>query len=158
MKLNIESPVGNLELSFDDNSILNKINFIIETQKKILDPKIKINNLVVQQLNSYFKNPRFKFNIPLKIEGTNFQKKVWQVLMKIPAGKTITYGDLAKQLKTAPRAIGGACKANPIPIIIPCHRVVAKQGLGGYAGKRLGNFFAIKQWLLEHEQKKEESL
>lgn len=152
MKFNIESPVGNLELLFNNDNILSKINFGHKQKKKSSQPQVEAIKLIVQQLNSYFKNSKFKFNVPLKIEGTVFQKRVWQALMKIPAGETITYGDLAKQLKTGPRAVGGACKANPIPIIIPCHRVVSKQGLGGYAGRRLGSFFAIKKWLLEHEQ------
>lgn len=152
MKFNIESPVGNLELLFGNDNILSKINFVDKQKNELPQPKVEAVNLVVKQLSSYFKNAKFKFDLPLKTEGTAFQKRVWQALMKIPAGETITYGDLAKQLKTGPRAIGGACKANPIPIIIPCHRVVGKQGLGGYAGKRLGSFFAIKKWLLEHER------
>lgn len=153
MKFYIVSPIGDLELLFDNN-VLNKINFV-KDKKKYPDDSLKTKAVrsVIQQLEAYFKDPNFKFDIPLNIEGTAFQKRVWQALLKIPAGKTITYGDLAMKLKTGPRAIGNACRTNRIPIIIPCHRIVSKQGLGGYAGKRLGVFFAIKKWLLEHEKK-----
>lgn len=89
----------------------------------------------------------------LLLKGTLFQKKVWQALTKIPYGKTVTYGHLANQLGTSPRAIGNACRQNPIPIIIPCHRVVAQNNLGGYAGFTGGEKLGIKDWLIKHEQK-----
>jgi methylated-DNA-[protein]-cysteine S-methyltransferase len=151
MKFCITSPVGDLELQFD-NDVLSKINFVKDKKKNQDDSlKTKAVQLVIQQINAYFNDSKFKFDIPLKIEGTAFQKRVWQALLAIPAGETVTYSDLAAKLKTGARAIGNACRANPIPIIIPCHRVVSKQGFGGYAGKRLGGFFAIKKWLLKHE-------
>jgi methylated-DNA-[protein]-cysteine S-methyltransferase len=83
--------------------------------------------------------------------GTFHQKKVWQCLCEIPRGATRNYGDLARELHSAPQAVGQACGANPIPIIIPCHRIVGKAGLGGFAHHRNGNFIDIKRWLLEHE-------
>lgn len=86
------------------------------------------------------------------LKGTEFQKRVWRALCAIPPGTTKTYGELAKQLNTSPRAIGNACRKNPLPIIIPCHRVVAKNSLGGYAGARIGNLLEIKKWLLRYEK------
>ena len=83
--------------------------------------------------------------------GTPYQKKVWLALQQIPPGETKTYGDLANEINSNPRAIGNACRENPLPIIIPCHRIVAKNGIGGYAGKVDGNNIDIKQWLLKHE-------
>jgi len=86
----------------------------------------------------------------LKPRGTDFQQRVWSELTHIPWGECMTYAELAKRLGTAPRAVGGALRANPIPILIPCHRVVAASGLGGYAGaSELGQ--VRKRWLLRHE-------
>ena len=89
--------------------------------------------------------------MPLAPAGTAFQQRVWAALQAIPTGSVLSYGELARQLDTAPRAIGGACRSNPIPILIPCHRVVSRQGLGGYAGEVEGELPGIKRWLLRHE-------
>jgi methylated-DNA-[protein]-cysteine S-methyltransferase len=88
---------------------------------------------------------------PLAPEGTPFQRRVWKELQRIPPGARLTYGELAERLKTAPRTVGGACRANPIPLLIPCHRVVAANGDGGFAGHTRGHWLEIKRWLLEHE-------
>ncbi|CAB1275169.1 methylated-DNA--[protein]-cysteine S-methyltransferase [Candidatus Nitrosacidococcus tergens] len=106
---------------------------------------------VFSQLQAYFINPQMNFELPMLPEGTFFQKKVWQALCTIPSGTTLTYGALAQQLKTSPRAIGGACRSNPLPIFIPCHRIVSQQGLGGYSGSVEGPNLDIKSWLLTHE-------
>lgn len=106
---------------------------------------------VIEQLEAYFRDSRYSFGIPLAPAGTAFQRKVWEALQAIPPGTVLTYGELARQLDTAARAIGGACRSNPIPILIPCHRVVGRQGLGGYAGEVAGDPLAIKRWLLRHE-------
>jgi len=109
-------------------------------------------NEVVAQLKAYFSNPRFNFSLPLALQGTQFQKNVWRILQEIPCGNVWPYGAVAKYAGTAARAVGGACRANPISIVIPCHRVVASNGLGGFSGQRQGHKLAIKQWLLIHEQ------
>lgn len=88
---------------------------------------------------------------PLAPAGTPFQQRVWRALADIPPGQTRTYGELATQWGTAPRAVGGALRANPIPIMIPCHRIVATQGLGGYAGASEEGR-RRKAWLLAHER------
>lgn len=106
---------------------------------------------VVTQLQGYFHDPRALVTVVLAPEGTVFQQRVWKALQTIPAGTVLTYGELAARLGTAARAIGGACRSNPIPILIPCHRVVARQGLGGYAGEVTGDPLNIKRWLLRHE-------
>jgi len=86
----------------------------------------------------------------MKPKGTAFQRKVWAELLHIPWGESITYAELARRVASSPRAVGGALRANPLPIFIPCHRVVAASGLGGYAGaSELGQ--ARKRWLLQHE-------
>jgi methylated-DNA-[protein]-cysteine S-methyltransferase len=88
---------------------------------------------------------------PLKLAGTPFQQKVWTALRQIPPGITRTYGELARQLGTAPRAIGSACRSNPILLFVPCHRVVAATGAGGFAGETAGRWMEIKRWLLARE-------
>jgi methylated-DNA-[protein]-cysteine S-methyltransferase len=85
------------------------------------------------------------------LKATPFQKRVWRALLTIPRGTTLTYGELAKKLNSSPRAIGQACRANPIPFLIPCHRVVGAKDKGGYFGKRTGSKMALKSWLLEQE-------
>ncbi|MBZ0104515.1 MAG: methylated-DNA--[protein]-cysteine S-methyltransferase [Sulfuricella denitrificans] len=106
---------------------------------------------VCDQLQAYIRDPAFRFDLPLQALGTPYQRRVWQALMEITAGKTESYGSLATQLGSAPRAVGQACGANPIPVIIPCHRVLAKAGLGGFMNHAAGGPLQIKRWLLEHE-------
>lgn len=87
------------------------------------------------QLEAYFDGRLKAFDLPLAPHGTAFQRKVWAALARIPFGEVRTYGDLAADLGTAPRALGGACGRNPIPVIVPCHRVLAAdRSLGGYSG------------------------
>ncbi len=88
---------------------------------------------------------------PLHLAGTPFQQRVWALLRRIPPGVTRTYGELARQLGTAPRAVGAACRTNPIPLFVPCHRVVAASGAGGYFGRTAGRWLEIKRWLLARE-------
>jgi len=102
-------------------------------------------------LARYFHDGRAGLDLPLAPAGTPFQCRVWQALRDIPPGTTRTYGELARDLGTSPRAIGGACRANPCLIAVPCHRVVARDGLGGFAGERGGKRLAVKRWLLRHE-------
>lgn len=105
----------------------------------------------VNQLKAYFNNAQFEWTLPLAEQGTVFQRKVWQYLQTIPSGETRTYSELAHALDTSARAIGNACRANPFAIVVPCHRVVSKSGIGGYYGKKDGSEIDLKQWLLDHE-------
>jgi methylated-DNA-[protein]-cysteine S-methyltransferase len=103
------------------------------------------------QLQEYFDGKRMSFNLPLAPEGSNFQKRVWTALCAIPPGETRSYADIARTIGSAPRAVGGANGANPIPLFIPCHRVIAADGsLGGYSG---GDGPATKRFLLDHESR-----
>jgi methylated-DNA-[protein]-cysteine S-methyltransferase len=118
----------------------------------------RLNDSVVlrleQTLQRYWQDPRtplFTEWSCLLLEGTPFQRRVWQALLDIPLGETMTYGALARQLNSAPRAVGQACGANPLPIVIPCHRVVSSQGLGGFMGGRNNAELDYKRWLLTHE-------
>ncbi len=104
-----------------------------------------------RQLTQYASSASYAFNLPLHPQGTDFQQRVWKALQEIPAGQVKTYGELARQLNSSPRAVGNACRKNPIPLLIPCHRVVSKQGLGGYAGQTEGREIRLKMQLLAHE-------
>jgi methylated-DNA-[protein]-cysteine S-methyltransferase len=109
---------------------------------------------VLDQLFHYFEDPAWLFDLPLATSGTPFQRRVWQALVAIPPGCTRSYGQLARELGSSARAVGGACRRNPIPIVVPCHRVIAASGgAGGFMGQRDGDALAIKTWLLEHERR-----
>jgi methylated-DNA-[protein]-cysteine S-methyltransferase len=107
---------------------------------------------VLDQLFHYFEDARWRFDLPLEMRGTPFQRRVWQALRRIPSGSTRSYGELARELGSSARAVGGACRRNPIPIVVPCHRVIAAAGVGGFMGQRGGEALVIKQWLLDHER------
>jgi len=104
------------------------------------------------QIEAYLRDPDAAFDLPLKAAGTPFQRRVWKAIREIPRGRTATYGEIARKLGSAPLAVGQACGANPFPLVVPCHRVVGSDGIGGFAHARDGSLLAIKRWLLEHEQ------
>lgn len=104
-----------------------------------------------RQLERYREDPDTRFDLPLAVEGTPFQRRLWQALCEIPRGKTLTYGELARRLGGEARAVGQACGDNRLPIVIPCHRVVAANGLGGFAHSTGGYLLEAKRWLLAHE-------
>jgi len=111
----------------------------------------RFTELLAVDIERYLKNPAYRFEMAFLAHGTEFQQAVWQIMQNIEAGKTRTYGDVARELSSSPRAVGNACRCNPIPLLIPCHRIVAKKGIGGFAGHRSGDIFDIKSWLLRHE-------
>ncbi len=106
---------------------------------------------VARQLEAWAADPRFVFSLPLAPAGTPFQRRVWRALRAIPPGEVRTYGELARQLGSSARAVGGACRANPLPLVVPCHRVVAAGGPGGFAGRTQGAALALKRRLLARE-------
>lgn len=149
----IESPVGTLGISITGNC-LSRIEFLgkldrITKQSGRSDASIKN---IRAALNEYFAAADAIVNIKIGLQGTDFQQKVWAALKSIPAGQTRTYGDIARQVGSSPRAVGNACRRNPVPIFIPCHRVVSATGSGGFMGSTSGQPMAIKHWLLEHER------
>lgn len=126
------SPVGPLTLFEEDGRIIAvEWGWPPETD----EPPAPVLEQARDQLDAYFEGKLTQFDLPLDPMGTPFQKKVWQALARIPFGATRSYGELAAELGTAPRALGGACGRNPLPILIPCHRVLAAdRSLGGYSG------------------------
>lgn len=118
---------------------------------RITPPASAAARKVVSSLQRYFHGPDLTPSLRLDVSGTPFQRRVWRALTRIPPGTTLTYGALARKLGTSARAIGGACRENPVPIVVPCHRVVAAGGTGGFMGHSSGRAPGIKSWLLRHE-------
>ncbi|MBR7779196.1 methylated-DNA--[protein]-cysteine S-methyltransferase [Undibacterium rugosum] len=116
-------------------------------------PSDALNLQIHQQLLAYFDDPHFRFSLPLQPRGSEFQNRVWRAIAAIPCGSVLTYGEVARQIRSAPRAVGQACGANWYPLVIPCHRVTAATGLGGFAhhDDESGFHLGVKRWLLAHE-------
>ncbi|MGZ3157573.1 MAG: methylated-DNA--[protein]-cysteine S-methyltransferase [Burkholderiaceae bacterium] len=116
-------------------------------------PDDPLSERTARQLERYFAEPDFRFDLPLIKTGTAFQQKVWNVISAIPRGDVLTYGEVARIIQSAPRAVGQACGANWFPLVIPCHRVTAAGGLGGFAhhDDETGFHLGVKRWLLTHE-------
>lgn len=134
-----------------ENSKLIKVDYLMSKNNK--KPISKLAKNIQNKIEKYLKD-NSKINnlkIDLKLHVTPFQEKVLNQLVLIPYGETRTYGEIAQKLKTSPRAVGNACRRNPIPIVIPCHRVVASKSLGGYSGATEGETQDIKRHLLKLE-------
>lgn len=143
------SPVATIGIVVRQENLV-EVNFLCgDTVLK--KPQDVLSREVVRQLQAYFSDPAFCFNLPLNIQGTVFQRTVWETLRGIRVGETQIYGELAARLNTGARAVGNACRRNPLPLIIPCHRVVSVSGIGGYAGRTQGEALHRKRWLLAHE-------
>ena len=104
-----------------------------------------------RQVQRYREDPDTVFDLPLAPGGTGFRRRVWAQISAIPRGRTCTYGEIARQLASSARAVGQACGDNPLPIVVPCHRVVAADGLGGFSHHGAGYLIEAKRWLLQHE-------
>nr|WP_114689212.1 methylated-DNA--[protein]-cysteine S-methyltransferase [Polynucleobacter necessarius] len=150
----ISAPFGRLGILtelVDGSLMLSKIDYL-PVDAKLVTPKNQLAKEVARQCKEYFKDPSWQFDLPIKPVGTEHQKKVWASIQEIPVGKTKTYGELAKKIKSGPRAVGTACGANPYPLIAPCHRVVSAQGIGGFMKENApGLYRQIKRCLLKHE-------
>lgn len=132
-------------------SKLTKVEYLNNKTNK--DSTSKVAENIKNKIKRYL-NPQSKtkdINVDFQLDVTAFQEKVLKQLLLIPYGETRSYGEIAKTLKTSPRAVGNACRNNPLPIIIPCHRVVAANGIGGYAGETEGVILDIKYQLLQLE-------
>ena len=143
-----DTPLGDLSITHDGSQLLS-LRFQLEDHStgnfSVFDQRIQ------SAVTAYLDLPTYAFDLSFKLLGTPFQQSVWQALLEIPLGQTLTYGGLAKKLNTSARAIGNACRNNPLPLIIPCHRIVAANGLGGYCGAVSGDPIQNKCWLLKRE-------
>ncbi|HEY6943285.1 methylated-DNA--[protein]-cysteine S-methyltransferase [Dokdonella sp.] len=150
----LDTPIGRLLLAADEHG-LRHVEFERADQGKRIGPSWRRGRqrlgAVVEQLEAYFSGELRAFDLPLAAEGTAFRKNVWDELARIPYGGTISYGELARRIgdPSASRAVGAANGANPLPIIVPCHRVIGANGrLTGFGGG-----LPLKQWLLDHERR-----
>jgi methylated-DNA-[protein]-cysteine S-methyltransferase len=144
----IDAPFGAVGVSAQGLQVAIELMPITKSVKK--NGNNKLVDQVTHQIEAYFNKSNTSFNLPIRLKGTPFQRNVWQAISAIPSGQVLTYGQIAAQLKSSPRAVANACGANHLPIIIPCHRVVAKNGLGGFM-RGAENGLEIKKWLLKHE-------
>ncbi|MFN9336812.1 MAG: methylated-DNA--[protein]-cysteine S-methyltransferase [Alphaproteobacteria bacterium] len=145
-QLSLHTPLGEVTISEDGGAIV-----ALDWGRGRDQEATPLLRKARDQLQEYFDGKRLRFDLPLAPEGSAFQKRVWAALCDIPAGETRSYADVARVLGSAPRAVGGANGANPIPLFIPCHRVIAADGsLGGYSG---GDGPATKRYLLDHESR-----
>ena len=145
----LASPLGKLGVRLQDGNII-RLDYL-GNRTALTPATTPFGRQITAQLERYFANPESRFTLPFKLHGTDFQQRVWQALTQIPAGKTLTYGQLADRLDSGARAVGNACRNNPVSLIVPCHRVVSVTGIGGYSGKTDGREISRKKWLLNHE-------
>ena len=116
-----------------------------------LAPTDRVAERACTQLDRYLADPEFRFDLPLARSGTPFQRRVWAKIAAIAPGSTRSYGEIAREIDSAARAVGQACGANPLPLVVPCHRVLASSGIGGFAHRKEGFPLEVKRWLLAHE-------
>ena len=150
----IDAPFGRLgiQTGMVDGSLMVIQICYLPKSTRLVTPKDDLAKQVQEQCQSYFKDPSFNFDLPIAPAGTTFQNKVWDQINRINAGNTLTYGEVAKNIRSAPRAVGQACGSNPYPLIVPCHRVVSATGIGGFAHQDGEGFHRqVKTWLLTHE-------
>lgn len=145
----LASPIGWLDIHIENESV-SGIDFSSH-RLGYRKPSSAWGRRVAEAISQYFDGEHLDFDLPLSLQGTPHQLRVWSELAKIQAGSTLTYGELAKKIASSPRAVGNACRKNPVPLLIPCHRVVSASGIGGFAGATQGPKIAIKNWLLRHE-------
>jgi methylated-DNA-[protein]-cysteine S-methyltransferase len=145
----VDSPIGPLGINTSRERV-NGVEFLDRRSRPYASDE-PFASEVAKQLDGYFSDGSVEFSLPLHLGGTDFQIRVWQLLMMIKPGEVRSYGDIANVLHTSPRAVGNACRSNPAPIIVPCHRVVSANGIGGFAGTTSGRRIEVKRWLLQHE-------
>ena len=133
------------------DELVSEIRYLPSTSP-LIGPRNSLAERAARQLERYLADPDGGFDLPLLIEGTPFQRRLWDALCEIRRGKTLTYGALARRLGVPARAVGQACGDNRLPIVIPCHRVVASNGIGGFAHATRGYLIEAKRWLLAHER------
>jgi methylated-DNA-[protein]-cysteine S-methyltransferase len=150
----ISAPFGRLGVQtelVDGSLMISKIDYL-PLDAALIAPRNALAKAFSKQCGQYFKDALSVFDVPLKPAGTAHQQKVWNATQGIGVGKTSTYGEIAKIIKSGPRAVGTACGANPYPLVTPCHRIVSAQGLGGFMKEDAPGFYRqIKIWLLKHE-------
>lgn len=148
----IHAPFAAIGIVTNEHAITDLLLSAIDSTPCLSPCKGSLAELACQQLEAYLKDSRFIFELPLHISGTDHQIKVWRAMQLVASGSTCTYGELAKWTNSSARAVGQTCGRNPIPIIIPCHRIISANGtLGGFMRGQTDHALSIKRWLLSHE-------
>ena len=142
----LQTEIGWIEISADNDAITHLYWRGVQPQRLQSSPLVKE---AAKQLGAYFDKKLTQFDLPIVADGTGFAKDVWDIMLSIPYGQTLTYGEVANRLEAPAQVVGQACGQNPIAIIIPCHRIVGTNWLGGYSSE-LG--LNAKQWLLDLER------
>ncbi|GAB5099176.1 MULTISPECIES: methylated-DNA--[protein]-cysteine S-methyltransferase [unclassified Caballeronia] len=146
----IDAPFGKVGIRADERAVREIVYLSAEVESIESDKPLV--QQAIAQIRQYFEQPAMRFDLPLGTGGTAFQERVWKGISGIAAGQVWTYGQLAREVGSVPRAVGQACGSNPLPIVIPCHRVVSSSGIGGFAHTPGDGFFRdVKRWLLAHE-------
>lgn len=145
----ISSPLGPLGLNLSARGVTRLVYCGLKQPLRIPTRGLALD--LSQQLEAYFKLELQQFEVPLDIQGTQYQTRVWRQVAAISYAQSLTYGEIAKKLSSGARAVGNACRCNPVPILIPCHRVVRADQIGGYCGQISGQAMLQKDWLLRHE-------
>ena len=147
----VAAPFGAMGIRTEEGRLRELVYLPPHFQEKA--PQDAVAEQAAQQVLRYFDDADFRFELPLFEAGSDFQRRVWDMICAIPRGSTRTYGQIAKLLESHPRAVGQACGANWFPLVIPCHRVTAAGGLGGFASSddEHGFTLTVKRWLLRHE-------
>lgn len=147
----VEAPFGAIGIRTEPGAVRELV--YLPRNYSEMAPRDSLAEQAAIQLARYLDEPDFRFDLPLASAGTAFQRRVWDAISGIPRGEVLTYGDVAKLIRSAPRAVGQACGANWFPLVIPCHRVVASGGLGGFSNHddETGFHLSVKRWLLAHE-------
>ncbi|MDG1249166.1 MAG: methylated-DNA--[protein]-cysteine S-methyltransferase [Gammaproteobacteria bacterium] len=145
----LQSPLGPLRLTISVKG-LQRLEYVA-AGSPLSKPVSDLAKQAGQQLMAYFEGDCRGFDLPFDLIGTCYQKQVWSKLQQLYFGQTLSYGELAEKIDSGARAVGNACRSNPLLIIVPCHRVLRKDAVGGYSGQRDGIMMQRKLWLLQHE-------
>jgi methylated-DNA-[protein]-cysteine S-methyltransferase len=147
----VAAPFGAIGIRVDAGTLCELVYLPPQFEEKA--PVDRVSERGAEQVRRYLDDPDFRFDLPMAEVGTAFQRRVWEAIAAIPRGEVLTYGEVARRIRSAPRAVGQACGANWFPLVIPCHRVTASGGLGGFARHDDADGFhlGVKRWLLAHE-------
>lgn len=145
----LQTPFSRLGVRADNDRVAEIV--FLRGHGPALAPQNRLAERTCGQIERYIRDPQYRFDLPIEPRGTAFQRRVWRKIATIGAGRTRSYGEIARELDSSPRAVGQACGANPLPLVVPCHRVLAARGLGGFAHHSRGFPLSVKRWLLAHE-------
>lgn len=133
-----------------DGEVVTSVRYLPRNAVQV-PPHDRVAERACREIERYLADPAHRFAVPYRLDGTPFQRRVWREIEKLFPIRTTSYGEIARRLGTAARPVGGACGANPVPLIVPCHRVLAADGLGGFMGGKSTFPLGVKRWLLRHE-------